>query len=260
MWIQTISRGTAAMISLADSMKKRSILQRSYMGKTILFPQLCTLMSWILLWPKNMESQFITTICTLWRCLWWIKKCAGRNGVKIRRWWGLWKRWSIRLAIQRNGSQKKHWTKTGIPNWIATGNLSITPRTAFYRISFTNIWKMQVLKDLTVASEGVQPKIWPRWGIKFSGTKKGWRILNRRSPLNKSDITITTMRLWPLRRLTVPAKNLSRANIRYQPRTTKSWQRWQSAAIRRYPKHSVWERKTQSCPVKYGRCKARFQS
>lgn len=38
---------------------------------------------------ENMESQFITTICTLWRCLWWIKKCAGRNGVKIRRWWGL---------------------------------------------------------------------------------------------------------------------------------------------------------------------------
>lgn len=36
-------RGTAAMISLAVSMKKRSILQKSYMGKTILFPQLCTL-------------------------------------------------------------------------------------------------------------------------------------------------------------------------------------------------------------------------
>ena len=37
--------GTAAMISPADSMKKRSISQRSYMEKTILFPQSCTLMS-----------------------------------------------------------------------------------------------------------------------------------------------------------------------------------------------------------------------
>ena len=35
----------AAMISPADSMKKRSILQKSSMEKTILFPQSCTLMS-----------------------------------------------------------------------------------------------------------------------------------------------------------------------------------------------------------------------
>lgn len=34
-----------AMISPADSMKKRSILQKSSMEKTILFPQSCTLMS-----------------------------------------------------------------------------------------------------------------------------------------------------------------------------------------------------------------------
>ena len=34
-----------AMISPADSMKKRSILQKSSMEKTILFPKSCTLMS-----------------------------------------------------------------------------------------------------------------------------------------------------------------------------------------------------------------------
>lgn len=45
---------------------------------------------------RNTADRFITTICTLWHCRWWIKKSVGQSGARTPNLWERSKRLSIK--------------------------------------------------------------------------------------------------------------------------------------------------------------------
>lgn len=95
------------------------------------------------------------------------------------------KKWKSEKALDENGNPKLN--SNGKPVYHASYSI--------LQDKFYEYMKNAGFEGFDRGERGSTAENLTSLGYKIQRDEKGWRILNRRSPLNKSDITITTMRL-----------------------------------------------------------------